>query len=75
MVAGVVTFCPLISTFTECLFERMGRIRVRVAEVVGLEGVGAAFSSLQRLWKCVEKPEVRCLRPTYEASKTTEPNG
>jgi hypothetical protein len=55
MVAAVVTFCQLVSAFTEYSFERAGRIRMRVAEVAGLEGVGEAFSSLLRLWKCVEK--------------------
>jgi hypothetical protein len=30
---------------------------MRVADVEGLEGVGGAFSSLIRLWKCVEKSE------------------
>jgi hypothetical protein len=53
----VVTFCQLLSLFTECAFERAGRIRMRVAEVAGLEGVGGAFSNLIRLWKCVEKFE------------------
>ena len=53
----VVTFCQLVSAFTECLFERAGRIRMRVRYVEALEGIGGAVRSLLRLWKCVEKSE------------------
>jgi len=48
---------------------------MRVAEVEGSEGVGGAFSSLIRLWKCVEKAEIRGLRPAYEPRMMTKPNG
>jgi hypothetical protein len=50
-----VTFCQLVSAFTECSFERAGWIRMRVADVEGSEGVGSVFRGLLRLWKCVEK--------------------
>lgn len=38
-------------------FERRGRIRIGVAEVEGLKGVGGGVIGLIRLWKCVENGE------------------
>jgi hypothetical protein len=57
MVAEVVTDCQQRSSFTECLFERVGRIRISVAEVERIEGVGRGVMGLIRRWKCVEKWE------------------
>jgi hypothetical protein len=39
-------------------FESGALIRMGVAEVEGLEGVGGVFSGSIRLWKCVEKSKV-----------------
>lgn len=39
-------------------FESGALIRMGVAEVEGLEGVGGVFSGLIRLWKCVENTTV-----------------
>jgi len=40
-------------------FERRARIRMRLAEVEGLEAVVGGVNALIRLWKCVEKGENR----------------
>lgn len=55
MVAEEVVRCQLICYIIDMSFERAGRIRMQWVEVGRLEGVGGAFSSLIRLWKCVEK--------------------
>ena len=57
MVAEIVTYCQLLSLFTERLFERKGRIRIGVGEVESFEGVGRGVMSLLWLWKCVEKSD------------------
>jgi hypothetical protein len=49
MVADVVTDCQYICLFTECLFEREGRIRNAPAEVERFEGVGRGVIGLLRL--------------------------
>lgn len=46
--------CQLISAFTEYLFERDERIRMRAAKVERFEGVGRGVMGLLRLWKCVK---------------------
>jgi hypothetical protein len=51
----ILATCQLVFVFTECLFEREGRIRMGLAEVEGFEGVGWGVIGLIWLWKCVEK--------------------
>lgn len=55
MVAEVVTDCQRIYYIIDMSFERARQIRMRWAEVEGMEGVDGAFSGLIRLWKCVKK--------------------
>lgn len=54
--------CQYIICVTLLPFERRGRVRIGVAEVEGLKGVGGGVIELIWLWKCVEKSKVRPFR-------------
>ena len=57
---GETWYLRIINLFYSLLtrsFERGARIRMRLAEVERLEGVGGEVIGLLRLWKCVEKCE------------------
>ena len=55
IIAGIVIICQYLFPLVSWLFERRGRIRTRVVEVAGIEGVGRAVMGLLRLWKSVDK--------------------
>ena len=58
MVAGEPACCQYIYNYIQYSFERGARVRVRVVEADGLEGVCPKLIGSIRMWKFVEKSKI-----------------